>query len=561
MMRLPSWAGVVALGLFVVACKGGTLQVDDPENAVPNSDPNNVTAPNNDVVVNPDVLGVPTVTLRRLSQDEFDNTLAVLLLDDSRSFSLRLPEDKIDPFDNNGNTQLVSQALVEGLETAATEAADRAMADATKRDQILGCTPTGPDDAACFRSFVTSFGRRAFRRALTDEEVESFMPLQAYGVEAGDFYAGASLVIQAMLQMPDFVYHLQRGIAVDGRENTYRLGSFEVASRLSYFLWGSMPDDALLDAAQNGELKTSEQIRAQAERMLADPRARRRIERFHAMWLGYHRFAVNGTIGDAMLAESNALIDKVIFDDKSSYFDLFTSNESFINDELATHYGMDPPGSTTGTWVDVSAQGRGGILSQATFLSVASKFGDTSPTQRGRIIRERILCTKVPPPDPSLGVDTDMPPPAAGNSTCKKDRYAAILQNTGCAACHSQMDPIGMGLENYSQAGQYRTTDVDDSSCTIDGAGTLYIGSEQHTFNGPRELGEVLVASDQFESCVVKQTWQFAIGNVASSSDAAALADLQTKFAASDHRYDQLLLDIVSSESFLYRIEPQPEDL
>jgi hypothetical protein len=319
-----------------------------------------------------------------------------------------------------------------------------------------------------------------------------------------------------------------------------------------------MPDDELLDAAEAGTLKTSEEVRAQAERMLADPRARERVQRFHAMWLGYHRFSVNGTIGDAMLAESNELIDRVIFDQKGSYFDLFTSNESFINDELATHYGLTPPGSATGSWVDVSAAGRGGILSHATFLSVASKFGDTSPTQRGRLIRERILCTPVPLPDPSLGVDPDMPPPPdETGSTCKADRYTAILESSGCAMCHGQMDPIGFGLENYSQAGQYREADADDPSCVIDGVGSLSFGAEQLTFNGPRDLGEKLVTSAQFEACVVKQAWQFAVGNVASGSDAPALQELQTSFAAGGHRFDQLILDIVSSESFLYRIEPE----
>ena len=236
-MRTLTWASLLVAGsVGLIGCKGGNVTIEDPENALPNADPNNANNEvpiNNDVEVNPDVLGVPTVTLRRLSQDEFDNTLEVLLLDDSRSFAMRLPEDKVDPFDNNGRTQLVSQPLIEGLETAATEAAERAMTDATKRDQILGCTPSGAEDEACFRSFVETFGQRAFRRPLTSDEVESFMPLAAFGVEAGDFYEGAKLVIQAMLQMPDFVYHLQRGIPVDGRDNTYRLGSFEVASRLS----------------------------------------------------------------------------------------------------------------------------------------------------------------------------------------------------------------------------------------------------------------------------------------------------------------------------------------
>lgn len=565
-MSAARWACFLAVAsTLLIGCRGKAAVEGHPSNNVsilnngggPTNNgggPNN-GAPNNEVEVNPEVAGVPQVHLRRLTTDEFDNTLEALLGDDTRPFTLRLPEDTVDPFDNNGENQRVSQPLIESLELVATEVADRLVADTARRDRVVGCTPTGPDDATCFQSFVDSFGRRAFRRPVTDEERTGLMSLQSYATESGDFYEGVRLVVQAVLQMPGFVYHLQRGVPVDGRENTYRLNQYEVASRLSYFLWGSMPDDTLLDAAEAGELATSAEVRAQAERMLQDPRARLRIQRFHAMWLGYHRFSVQGTIGDAMLAESNALVDRVVFDEDRSYFDLFTIGESFLNDELAAHYGLPEPGSADGTWVDYSASGRGGILSHATFLSVASKFGDTSPTQRGRLIRERIMCQKINPPPPDLGVDTDMPP-TSPDSNCKKDRYAAILEGAGCGACHSQMDPVGMGLENYDQAGQYRTTDVGEPDCVIDGNGEIVgVG----TFNGPRELGDMLVQSGALDSCVVTQLWQFAVGGRLSASDASTVINLSAEFEADGFRFKELILDIVSSESFLYRLEPQPE--
>jgi hypothetical protein len=556
-MRATRWVcALIVVSSSIVACKGGKLQVEEhpANNATPNNE-NNEETPNNEVDVNPEVAGVPTVYLRRLSQDELDNTLEDLLGEDTRPASMRLPEDSVDPFDNNGESMRPSQALIEALELVATDVADRAMEDPARRDEIVGCTPAGPDDADCFRSFVESFGQRAFRRPLSTEEVDQFMALQDFSVEADDFYAGAKLVVQAMLQMPDFFYHLQSGIPVDGRDGVYRLNGFEVASRLSYFLWGTMPDDELLDAAANGNLKTSEDVRAQAERMLQDPRARQRMQRFHAMWLGYHRFSVNGTIGDAMLAETNALVDRVIFEEQGSYFDLFTSNETFLNDELANHYGLEAPASEAGEWVDVSDSGRGGILSHATFLSVASKFGDTSPTQRGRLIRERIMCQTIHPPPPDLNVDTDQPP-TSEESNCKVDRYATILENPGCEACHSQMDPVGFGLENFDQSGQYRETDVGEPDCTISGDGELVgVG----TFNGPRELGQLLVESGELESCVVTQLWQFAIGGRQSQSDASTVQTLRTAFEESGYRFDQLILDLVSHESFLYRVVPDGE--
>lgn len=548
---------LVVVSFALVACKGGKLEVEQhPANNAPaeNNQANN-EAPNNQVEVNPEVAGVPTVYLRRLTQDEFDNTIDDLLGEDTRPASMRLPEDAVDPFDNNGEAMRPSQALIEALELVATDVADRAMADTARRDEIIGCTPSGPGDADCFRSFVQDFGKRAFRRPLTATEVDEFVALQDYALEADDFYFGAKLVIQAMLQMPDFFYHLQSGLEVEGRDGVYRLNGFEVASRLSYFLWGTMPDDELLAAAENGELKTSEQVRAQAERMLQDPRAHERMQRFHAMWLGYHRFSVNGTIGDAMLAETNALVDRVVFEGDRSYFELFTTNETYLNDELAGHYGLDAPGSENGTWVDVSASGRGGILSHATFLSVASKFGDTSPTQRGRLIRERIMCQKIQPPPADLNVDTDEPP-SSDTSNCKTDRYNTILENPGCEACHSQMDPVGFGLENFDQSGQYRQTDVGEPDCAIDGEGELVgVG----TFNGPRELGELLVESGALESCVVTQLWQFAIGGRQSQSDASTVQDLSQSFEESGYQFDELILDLVSHESFLYRVVPEEE--
>ncbi len=311
----------------------------------------------------------------------------------------------------------------------------------------------------------------------------------------------------------------------------------------------------MLDAAEQDELTTTAQVRAQAERLLADPRARARLHRFHALWLGYHRFEPTDPLSEAMESETERLIDRVIFEEQRDYFDLFTTNETFVNDALAAHYGLEPPGNAQGTWITYpEGVERGGILSHATFLGVAAKFGDTRPTQRGRVIRERLMCQPILPPPANLEVDVDAPPPEVNGSSCKLDRYKAISDQAGCVGCHSQMDPIGIGLENYDQFGQYRATDAGKPECAIQGDGELVgVGS----FRGPRELGVKLVESGRLETCLVDRLYQFATAAKPGDADRATIETLRDSFKASGHRFDQLILDLVSSEAFVYRVAPE----
>ncbi|MFN7135797.1 MAG: DUF1592 domain-containing protein, partial [Myxococcales bacterium] len=326
------------------------------------------------------------------------------------------------------------------------------MATEDKRKALVPCVPAGADDAACMRAFVEQFGRRALRRTLTSAEIDAFASLQTFGVEAGNFYKGVELAIAAMLQHPSFLYLVELGRPVEGKPDTFRLQPFEVAARLSYFLWGTTPDDTLLDAAQHGGLDTAEQVRAHAERMLQDPRAEKRIERFHALWLGYHQLPHAPELVDAMQAETNALVRKAV-QPGADYFELFKAEETYVTDALAQHYGLSkPPGPAA--WIGYGATKRKGILSHGAVLSAFAKKGDTSPTQRGLFIRERLLCQKIPPPPPEVNAD-DTPESELG--PCKEQRYSAHASVGSCKACHAMMDPIGFGLENYDKAGRFRT--------------------------------------------------------------------------------------------------------
>jgi hypothetical protein len=502
-----------------------------------------------------DVTGVGTSGARRLSRNEYDTTLRDLLLDESRSGFAKLPEDVNDPFDNDYTTQQPSGVLVEAAETLAGEAAARLLADPAKRDQVVGCTPTAPDDAACLRSFVTHFGRLALRRPLTTEEIDQLLTFGEFALEGNDFYIAVGMVVSTLLQHPEFLYRVEIGRPVSGRPGLYRLTDHEVGTRLSYFIWGSTPDDALLDLADARKLSTPEAVRAAATRLLADPRARARVDRFHALWLGYHQLPHSADLTTAMRTETGALIDRVVFDERRPWTDVFTSDETYVDATLAELYGLPAPAEGF-AWTPYPAGTgeRRGILAHGSFLSVAGKFGDTSPTQRGKLIRERLLCESIPPPPPNVNVDQ---PPESPTSTCKYDRYEAHRANGSCSGCHSQMDPVGFGLENFDQTGRFRTHDNGDTSCTIAGDGLLFGLGEGGTplpFHGPGELAAVLVESGRLEQCLVTQVYRFAVGHREAEADAPYLAALAGAFATT-HRFDDLILELVTAEQFGYRQE------
>ncbi|MCK6592533.1 MAG: DUF1592 domain-containing protein [Polyangiaceae bacterium] len=524
-MRMRLAGGVLALALL-----GCTGQIGDPEGSAP--------AGAQQAVVS---------GARRLSRNEYDNTLRALLDDKTSSGFAKLPEDVNDPFDNDYGTQLVSAALVEAAETLATEAAARAIADPAVRAKIVPCSPTGAGDTACLRKFITSFGRRALRRPLLEEEIQRYLAFSSYAVEENNFDSGVELVLRSLLQDVEFLYRIEIGEPVSGAPGVFRLNDFEVATRLSYFLLGTTPDDSLLDLAASGKLRTPADIRAAAATLLTDSRARERIERFHALWLGFHQLPHPAELTSAMRAESAALIDRVIFDEKLDYFELFRSNETFLNDYLADHYSLPAPSTSEGGWVSYGDSGRQGILSHGSVLSAFGKFADTSPTQRGIFVRTRLLCEPLNPPPPNVNADQ---PPEGGSATCKVDKYIEHASVGSCKACHMQMDPIGFGLENYDKAGRYRAFEEGKPECAITGDGVLDGVGE---FNGPAELADLLIESGKLEPCLVRQVYRFAVGRRERSEDLPILKDVEAKFTESGHAFDALLLDIVSTESFGYR--------
>jgi hypothetical protein len=484
---------------------------------------------------------------RRLSRAELDATVRDLLGDATNPASRFLAEDEYTPFDNDYTRQKPSAALIDGLEATADDIATRVLAPAN-RGRIVSCTPSGPGDAACFRQVIETVGRRLFRRPLSEQEIGAYLTLQAFATENNpsvqhDFYTAVALMLRSMLQDPEFLYRIEAGTQLTG---------YEIATRLSYLLVGSAPDDTLLDLAKTDALADPATRRAEAVRLLADPRARNQVHRFHAMWLGYRAIPGNADLLAAFNTETTALIDKIVFDQPASYLTLFTSPETYLNNLLADQYGLARPSGGAG-WVAYGASGRAGILSHGAVLAAFSKFSDTSPTQRGIFVQTRLLCNVVRPPPANVNVD--QPPPATA-SACKLDRYAAHRSVASCATCHDNLDPIGTGLEQYDIGGKLRTHDDGHPECPLDGAGTLPgVGA----FNGPAELGQKLIESGSLERCFIEHLLRYAVGRGLYAEDQGAVDTLVSGFKASDESLTETLLSYVASERFALRQEdPTP---
>jgi hypothetical protein len=488
---------------------------------------------------------------RRLSRTEYANVVRDVLGDTSGALSQYLAEDEYRPFDNDYTVQSASRALIESLEAAADDIAARAVLP-ENRAKLVPCTPTGPGDAACLRSTIESLGRKLYRRPLSGEQVTAYLGLQSFATEMNadvphDFYTAVNLVLRSMLQDPEVLYRIETGTPT-GEPGIFKLDSYEVASRLSFLLWGSAPDDALLEQAQNGALLDGASRSAAAAALLGDARARTQLQRFHAMWLGYRAIPASAELAGAFSLETNKLIDKVLFEQPSSYLELFTSTQTYVNDLLATQYGLPAPSGGEG-WVSYENDQRAGILAHGSVLAAFSKFSDTSPTQRGIFVQTRLLCNQVAPPPANVNVDQ---PPASGDAVCKLERYDAHRTLDSCKACHAQLDPIGYGLENYDIGGRFRTHDDAHEECVLPGTGEL---PGHGAFSGPGQLARLLVDSGELEQCFVQHLMSYAVGRELRAEEDAARDALLASFQVGGYSAQQLLASLVADERFGLRQE------
>jgi Protein of unknown function (DUF1592)/Protein of unknown function (DUF1588)/Protein of unknown function (DUF1595)/Protein of unknown function (DUF1587) len=489
--------------------------------------------------------------MRRLTAAEFDASVRDLVGVIVES-ELALPEDLRTPFDNDYTKQQVSEALITAADSLAGEIAADVVADPGLRDAIMPCTPSGASDEACYREFVADFGRQAFRRPLTDGEVDRFATFMTHAQDAGDFWLAIDSALRAFFEHPAFLYRVELGIPVEDEDNVFRLTDFELATRLSYVLLGTTPPVWLLDEAEAGSLSGEAGVRAAAQQLLSDDRAQAQVERFHAMWMSYEKIPLSADLADAMQAETGALLERVIFEQNSGWVDVLRSTETFVTTELATHYGLTAPSGPEG-WVGYADSGRQGLLSQGSFLSAVAKFDDTSPVQRGLLIRARLFCQDISPPPPDLMVDVDMPPEGPDPNACKIEKYN-MWQTDGCKLCHALLEPTGFGLENYDSAGRYREFEPDRPDCPIDGEGTLEgVGS----FTGPAELANLMIQDGGVDECVATQFLRYTIGRYELSDYEYNLIERVVPAAqgGGELKFMDLMLEMVSGEPFRHRRE------
>jgi hypothetical protein len=496
--------------------------------------------------------------LRRLTRFEYANTVKDLLKVDPTPAN-DIPADEVsNGFDNDAGVLTVSSLHAEKYVLVSEALAKSAVQNLSA---LTTCDTTAMGEDACALAFAKSFGRRAFRRPTTANDEQALLAAYAAGKTGGSYAEGIEVMIRAALQSPDFIYRLETTTPTDTAAALVPLSQFELATRLSFMIWSTGPDDALLDVAQSAGLATKEQVAAKAREMLSDPRARVGLGNFFNQWSGVTRLSIitkntdlfpsfSESMRTAMEAELPAFMDYVLFTGDHTLHTLLTKPVAFVSGPLGQVYGLtNAPTGTTPTMVDLpDAQGRSGLLTQAGFLSVQGHPDQTSPVLRGKFVRAMMLCDPPPPPPDNVNISL----PTIDQGATARERFSAHATG-GCQGCHSHMDPIGFAFENFDALGQYRTM---DNGQAIDATGEIIDPIDPAlggTFNGVRELGEKLAASSQVTDCMATQMFRFATGRLEAAPDTCSLDGVKSTFSATGGDLIELVVALTQTDDFWYR--------
>lgn len=498
--------------------------------------------------------------LRRLTNEEYNNTIRDLLGDTSRPADAFPPDEAIGGFENNTVAPITLNIVERTLETAEA-LSTRAV---THIDTFAPC-PTGKDPLVCARGFIDAFGRRAYRRPLSEDERATLLGLFADKEKRAGYVRAIALVLKTILVSPHFLY---RPEPADAGTKARPLSGYEIATRLSYFLWASTPDETLLDAAAAGKLATRQDVERAARRMIAAPQAVDGIRSFFRQWLELRMLttaskspvlypAFSPELKEAMVEETLRFATHAVLQGGDSVTTLLTSKKSFVNGPLAKLYGVPAPNGEGFVLVDLPPNQRAGLLTQAAVMSVLAGAEDTSPMLRGKFVREKLLCERIRPPPAGITIL----PPAPDPKRTKKDRFKQHRADPSCAFCHDKLDPPGFAFEHYDAIGAFRLMDgpanidaTGDLEGTIDADGPI---------TGAVGLAERLSASPQVRRCMVTQWFRAGLGRVERSEDKTSIDVLYQAFARSGFDLRELIVAIVTSDAFRYggfdRAEPLPE--
>jgi hypothetical protein len=498
------------------------------------------------------------VTMHRLTNTEYDNTIRDLFYGLDVHPAADFPADEVSlGFDNISDVLSVTPVLFELYDRAAEQTIALALAsggEGSARDQILTCQPSPGAEATCADEILRAFGKRAWRRPLTDSEVGELVALVQDAMTAGnDFEQSITLGLQTLLVSPHFLFRVE----IDPDPSSlvpHPLSDHELATRLSYFVWSTMPDDELSDLADAGMLGDPEMLATQVTRMLQDERAESLVDDFAGQWLYLrnldHDLAKDqGTFPEfdvelqASMKTEAEMFFRTFITEKRSLRELLTANETFVDARLAEHYGLPVPQGEGFQRVSLEGMPRRGLLTQPGLLSVLSHAAVTSPVKRGKWVLEQLMCIHPPPPPP--GVET--PPLAPGEGGTMREQLEQHRADPACAACHELMDPIGLGLEHYDAVGRFRELDYGQP---IDATGKLPTGE---SFDGAMEMVALLADGDDFAACTARKTLTYALGREPGDSDAPYLEEIVADFQAADMTLEGLLVAVVTSDTFRTR--------
>jgi hypothetical protein len=496
---------------------------------------------------------------RRLTRLEYNNTVRDLLGDTTQPARDFAADGLAGIFRGNADFPATPQIATDYLQAAEALAA----AAVQRLDTLWPCRPSGAAaEEACARQFVSGFGKRAFRRPLEDADVARLLKVYAAARARGhDFAGGLRLVLTAILESPSFLHHVElgpRGAAAD--RGAVPLTQHEVAARLSYLIWRTMPDDRLTAAADAGRLGGPREIEAEAKRLLADPRARAGLALFYEQWLQLDKLdrleksakmfpGYTTSWGRALRREMEAYVSHVLWDGDGKLGTLLTGSFGFVNATVARVYGLAGVTGDELRKVDMNPAERSGVMTLPGFMAAQAHEDQTSPVHRGLFVRKRLLCQETPSPPPEVNVS--IPPPDPSLTT--RQRYELHLKDAFCGACHRLMNPIGLAMETYDPLGQFR---LRENGQPVDDSGEIVATGEiDGPFRGTPELVRKLAGARIVRACMAKQWFLFATGaaDVKGPGGECSLARLAAETAASGGDLRDLVLAVVRSEGFRHR--------
>lgn len=493
--------------------------------------------------------------LRRLTHFEYDNSVAALLGDTTHPGRGFAPDTQVGLFDNTAEVQTVPVLLAEEYLDAAVKLAE----NIKDPKALVGCELTA---ASCVKSFVAKFARRAYRRPPSTAELDELLAVFEQVRASADATTGVRAVIASVLSSPLFLFRPEFGAGraeIPGAETSR---GYELAARLASLLWASVPDEVLLDAAEDGELETRQQVAAQARRMLRDPQAKPAIARFYEQWFGLRELEsatkeasafplFSEGLRTAMLEETRRFVAHVVWEQDAKLATLLTAPYSFVNGALAKLYGVNGPSDPSQyakTQLDPAQ--RSGILTQPSVMAAYASTAASSPIKRGKWVRVRMLCQELPDPPPNI---PPPPEPLAGVST--RERFAMHSNSPACSGCHALIDGLGFGLEHYDGIGAYRRM---DQGVAVDARGMINRSADiDGPYDGARQLAERLATSSEVRDCAPTQWLRYALARRETPDDDCSLASVLEAFAASDGDLRELMVALTQTDAFFHYRKPE----